>query len=166
MAVKPITNPNPVSPDIVDRSKQVSRKNDTIRNTNEGKSFVPGVDYTKDFEIVLQDLDTSVMSHINNVMRPAVVSNGSLTKVPLLYGNQERWANIKLNGVIRDENGSLMLPLMVFKRTGVNFNDELPSWKHDVKGEFVSVVRSSKWSKDNQYTQFAVQQGVNLLKKI
>ena len=48
MAVKPITNPNPIQPDNVDRSKQVSRKGDTIRNTNELTSFVPGVDYTKD----------------------------------------------------------------------------------------------------------------------
>ena len=85
MAVKPITNPNPISPDSVDRSKQVSRKGDTIRNTNEQTSFVPGVDYTKDYEIVLQDLDTSVMKHIKNVMRPQVVTNGSLVNVPLLY---------------------------------------------------------------------------------
>ena len=160
MAVKPITNPNPISPDNVDRSKQVSRKGDTIRNTNEQTSFVPGVDYTKDYQIVLQDLDKSVMSHVKNVMKPQIVSNGSLVNVPLLYGNQERWANIQTNGVIRDENGVLQLPLMMFRRSSVDFNESLPSWKHDVTGEFVSVVRSSKWSKDNQYTQFAVQQGV------
>ena len=64
MAVKPITNPNPIQPDNVDRSKQVSRKNDTIRNTNSQTSFVPGVDYTKDYQIVLQDLDTSVLNLI------------------------------------------------------------------------------------------------------
>ena len=160
MAVKPITNPNPIQPDNVDRSKQVSRKNDTIRNTNAQTSFVPGVDYTKDYQIVLQDLDTSVMKHIKNVMKPSIVSNGSLVNVPLLYGNQERWANIQTNGVIRDENGILQLPLMMFRRTSVDFNETIPSYKHDVTGEFVSIQRSSKWSKDNQYTQFAVQQGV------
>ena len=52
-----------------------------------------------------------------------------------------------------------MLPLMMFKRTSVDFNDDFPSYKHDVTGQFVSVVRTSKWSKDNQYTQFAVQKG-------
>ena len=49
----------------------------------------------------------------------------------------------------------------MFRRTDVSFDDNMPmSFDHDVKGEFIKVTRSNKWSKDNQYDRFSVQQGV------
>ena len=49
----------------------------------------------------------------------------------------------------------------MFRRTDVSFDDSMPmSFDHDVKGEFIKVARSNKWSKDNQYDRFSVQQGV------
>jgi hypothetical protein len=161
MAVKPITNSLPLQKDQVSRASQVSDKDNTVNNsTNREKKIFPGgKDFTKNYEIILQDLDSAIMNHIKNVMKLKVRENGELVSVPIMYGNEERWASIKKHGVIRDKKGALLLPLMVFKRTNVEFNDTLPSYKHDINGEFAQVVRSSKWSKDNKYTQFSVQQG-------
>ena len=160
MAVKPITNPNPEGKDQINRAKQVSNKDTTTSNTgNERQVVTPGADSTKNFEIVLQDLDKAIMSHVKNVMILKARENGEVIDIPILYGNEERWANVRRRGAMRDENGTLILPMIMFKRTSVDFNTDLPSWKHDLKNEFIQVMRSSKWSGDNKYTRFGVQQG-------
>lgn len=160
MAVKPITNPNPEGRDQINRAKQVSNKDITTSNTgNERQVVTPGADSTKNFEIVLQDLDKAIMSHVKNVMILKARENGEVIDIPILYGNEERWANVRRRGAMRDKNGTLILPMIMFKRTSVDFNTNLPSWKHDLKNEFIQVMRSSKWSGDNKYTRFGVQQG-------
>ena len=44
-------------------------------------------------------------------------------KVPVYYGNEERWKNFRKRGVLRDKNNALILPLIMFKRTDVSFDD-------------------------------------------
>ena len=160
MAVKPITNPFP--PLDFNRGEQTSNRGDTIRNDvgNKEQSYAPGGNFSDNFSIALKDLDTTLVSHINKVMKLRVKENGEMIKVPLVYANMERWANVRKNGVMRDKNGSLVLPMVMFRRTAVEFNDLLPSWKQDLTKEFITHTRSSKWSKDNQYTRFSVEQGV------
>jgi hypothetical protein len=161
MAVKPIINPIPPGLSDINRANQISYKEVGVKRiSNEGKSVNPGRDFTKNYEVVLKDLDTAVMSHIKGVMRTKIRQNGELVQVPIMYANQERWAMARKKGYLRDRNGSIILPLMVFKRSNIDFNDTLPSWKHDLTGDRIQVVRSSKWSKDNQYTNFAIQTGV------
>ena len=159
MAVKPITNPFPRQGDQVNRAKQVSVKEFDNRISNREKSVIPGKDFTKNNQIILKDLDTVIMTHIKNVMKVSVNENNEMIKVPLFYGNEERWKNVRKNGVLRDKNGSLILPSMVFKRTTLEFNEELPSYKHDLTKQFVQVTRSSTYSKDNRYDRFAIQTG-------
>ena len=81
-----------------------------------------------------------------------------------MYGNEERWKNVRKNGTLRDQNGALILPLMMFKRTNVEFNENLPSCKHDfwTQGQPYGVqsVLSSKWSSKNQYSRFNIEQGI------
>jgi len=55
----------------------------------------------------------------------------------------------------------------MFRRTDVSFDDAMPmSFDHDVKGEFIKVARSNRWSKDNQYDRFSVQSGVQPVQEI
>ena len=51
--------------------------------------------------------------------------------------------------------------MIVIKRTDLTFDENLPqSFKHDVKGEFINVVKSSSgWSKNNRYSRFNVLTG-------
>jgi len=159
MAVKPITNKHVTTTSQVDRSSQKSFKNDTSKG-NRSQSVNPGKDYTKSYSITLKDIDTTVMSHIKNIMKPTVREANETVKVPVLYANEERWKSVRKNGVLRDKNGSVMLPLIIMRRTDLSMNDTMPlSFDNDVQGKFIKVARNSKWSKDNRYDRFAVQTG-------
>ena len=48
----------------------------------------------------------------------------------------------------------------MLKRTEVTRNDlSGQGFPHDVRGKYVNVVRNARWSKENQYDRFSVQQG-------
>jgi len=160
MAVNKITNNQTINKERINRAEQVSMKNTKVRGNAE-QTVLPGKDFTKGFAVTLKDIDTSVMSHIKNVMKPRIKEANEIIKVPVLYGNEERWKAVRSRGVLRDKNGSLILPLIMFRRTDVAFDDSMPmSFDHDAKGQFIKVVRSNKWSSHNQYDRFSVQQGI------
>ena len=166
MAISRITNKQTLNKESVNRATQVSTKTNKVRGNAE-QSINPGKDFTKNFSVTLKDIDTSVMSHIKNVMKPKIREANETIKVPVYYGNEERWKNFRKRGVLRDKNGSLILPLIMFKRNDVSFDDSMPmSFDHDVRGEFIKVARSNKWSKDNQYDRFQVQRGVKPVQEI
>ena len=160
MAVKNITNPHIISKENINRGKQVSTRNVNSQTGNRSQTLIPSKDFTKGYAITLKDIDTTMMSHLKNVMKPMVKEASEMVRVPILYGNSERWNAVRKNNVLRDKNGSLILPLIVFRRSDVVFNDMMPfSHDQDVTGELIKVVRSAQWSKDNRYDRFAVQTG-------
>ena len=166
MAVNKITNKQTLNKETVNRAQQVSTKNNKVRGNAE-QSINPGKDFTKNFSITLKDIDTSVMTHIKNVMKPKIKEANETVKVPVLYGNEERWKNFRKRGVLRDKNNALILPLIMFKRTDVSFDDAIPmSFDHDVRGEFIKVTRGNKWSKDNQYDRFSVVMITNFIEQM
>ena len=94
-------------------------------------------------------------------MKPVVKESNELIKVPVLYANEERWKSVRGRGALRDRNGSIILPIILVRRTSLGMNPDMPlSFDNDVKGKFISVVRSSNgWSKSNRYDRFAVLTG-------
>ena len=46
-------------------------------------------------------------------MRPTIKEANEQIKVPIMYGNEERWVNARKRGAVRDVNGSLILPLIM-----------------------------------------------------
>ena len=160
MAVKQITNTHALNKTSVNRAKQASMKNITGKTGNRSKSVVPGKDFTKNYAVTLKDIDTSVLNHIKNVIRPTVEEAGEIIKVPVLYANEERWKSVRKNGVLRDRNGAVLLPVITLRRTEVAFSDMIPmSFDNDLKGKFISVTRTKKWSKKNRYDRFSVLTG-------
>ena len=160
MAIKPITNENAGYESNVNRAEQTS-----IRSEKGNAKVVikkpGGQNAGKGFSIGLKEIDTAVIKHIRNIMKPKVREQNEVISVPVLYGNEERWKSIKARGTLRDKNGVLILPMIVIKRTSVGFDDAMPlSFDNDVRGKFVSVIRSSSgWSKNNRYDRFAVLTG-------
>ena len=160
MAIKPITNKHAVNKESINRGKQVSTRNQVVRGGNRSQTIVPGKDFTKNYAITLKNIDTSIISYMKDVIRPSVREAGERIKVPIMYGNEERWVNARKRGVIKDKNGSLILPLVMLKRTNVERNTEMPvGMEHNVMRTEGQVVRSSTWSKDNRYDRFSVQTG-------
>ena len=160
MAIKPITNTN------VTNESTINRANQTSIRSEKGNSKVvikkgTGRNAGKGLSIGLTDIDTTVIRHMQNVMKPIVREANEIIKVPVMYGNEERWKSIRNRGVLRDKNNTIILPVIVIKRTGVAMNDQMPlSFDNDVQGKFISVVRSSNgWSKNNRYDRFSVLTG-------
>ena len=160
MAIKPITNDNAGYESKVNRADQTS-----IRSEKGNPKVVikkpGGQNAGKRFSIGVKEIDTAVIKHIRNIMKPKVKEQNEIISVPVLYGNEERWKSIKNRGTLRDKNGSIILPMIVIKRTSLGMNPDMPlSFDNDVKGKFISVVRSSSgWSKSNRYDRFAVLTG-------
>ena len=160
MAIKPITNTNAPNESTINRAEQRS-----IRSEKGNSKVVikkgTGRNAGKGLSIGLTDIDTTVIRHMNNVMKPVVRESNEIIKVPVMYGNEERWKSIRNRGVLRDKNNTIILPVIVIKRTGVAMNDQMPlSFDNDVQGKYISVVRSSNgWSKNNRYDRFSVLTG-------
>ena len=160
MAIKPITNTDAPNVSAVNRESQTS-----IRSEKGNSKVVikkpGGTNAGKGLSIGLKEIDTAVIKHIRNIMKPKVREQNETISVPILYGNEERWNSVKTRGALRDKNGTIILPIMVIKRTSVGFDEAMPmSFDNDVQGKFISVIRSSSgWSKNNRYDRFAVLTG-------
>lgn len=160
MAINKITNKQVVSKESTNRADQISTRNLTQRQGNRSVSITPGLDYTKNYAITLKDIDTSIIKHIKDVLKPKVREANEMVDVNVMYGNEERWASVRKRGVVRDKNGSLILPLIMLKRTSIANNDLTPQgFHHDIHMKYARVTRNSKWSKDNQYDRFSVLTG-------
>ena len=160
MAIKPVTNTNAPNESTVNRGEQTS-----IRSEKGNAKVVikkgTGINAGQGFSIGLKEIDTAVINHIRNIMKPVVRESNEIIKVPVMYGNEERWKSVRGRGVLRDKNGIIILPVIVIKRTSLTMNPDMPlSFDNDVKGKFISVIRSSNgWSKNNRYDRFSVLTG-------
>ena len=165
MAVKPITNKQIVSKESINRANESSTKSlenrpNVSRSENVAQTFTPGADFTKNYSVTLEDVDTSIINYVKNVIRPSFKENNEVFKVPVMYGNEERWVAARKRGIIRDKNGALLLPLIMLKRTEVSKNsDFINGMEHDLSRNADQFVVSQQWSKENRYDRFAVLQG-------
>ena len=75
---------------------------------------------------------------------PDLEETGNIVKVPLLYGNAERWEGARKNGYIRDQRGRIQIPLVMFKRNSIERNNLLSNFK-----EVNKIATYQKYSKKN-----------------
>jgi hypothetical protein len=67
--------------------------------------------------ISLFDIDYAMMTYLEDTVLPTLDDNGKALKIPVIYGNSERWNGARRQGVYRDTHGKLQLPLMMIRRT-------------------------------------------------
>ena len=160
MAIKPVTNTNAPNKSTINRGEQRSFRSEK-GNAKVVIKKGTGLNAGQGFSIGLKEIDTAVINHIRNIMKPVVRESNEIIKVPVMYGNEERWKSVRSRGVLRDKNGIIILPVIVIKRTSLTMNPDMPlSFDNDVRGKFISVVRSSNgWSKNNRYDRFSVLTG-------
>ena len=123
MAIKPITDRTLLDTTTVDRETQMSQRNMDARGGNKSQTVIPGLDLSQQYSITLKDIDSSIISYVKNVIKPTVQEANEQVKVTVMYGNEERWKAVRKRGVLRDRNGSLILPLIMLKRVGVEKSD-------------------------------------------
>ena len=104
--------------------------------------------------IGLQDIDESILYYFTEVIKPTVEQNGRILNVPVIYGSSERWSNVQKDGVLRDRNGKLQAPLIMFKRNSLAKNRELTN-KVDANYPSQFFAVENTYSKTNKYDQFS-----------
>lgn len=99
--------------------------------------------------IKLFDIDYAMMSYLEDVALPTLNDNGRSLKIPVIYGNSERWVGARRQGVYRDTHGKIQLPLMMIRRTSIAKDEAMP-----MLNRHVSYSGITKYSKENRYDRF------------
>ena len=137
-----------------DPSTNVNRANQLSRGG-------PGVqeDNTANVSIGLYDIDAAIIHYWSEVIKPQVRESGGtdLIDVPLMWGNPERWKSMQVDGYVRDNKGNLILPLVMFRRTGVARDD---SMMIDDFNKNLVMVAEKKYTQNFRYDNFSVLNGM------
>jgi hypothetical protein len=88
-------------------------------------------DKIQDVSVSLMDMDSTIMYYFENVIKPTVVENGETIKVPIMYASPERWAAVQNQGFMRDAKRQIILPVIAFRRTGMEKDDTMAVDKMD-----------------------------------
>jgi hypothetical protein len=106
--------------------------------------------------VTLFDVDSAMLTYLEDVVLPKLDDNGISIKIPVIYGNSERWNGARRQGVYRDMHGKIQLPIMMLRRTTIAKNDIIPMFNRHVSYQTIT-----RWSKDNRYDRFGLMTGAS-----
>lgn len=134
-----IGNPNRAFPDKTNRGNHVSFRGDTV----------------KPFSLGLKENDEALFYYLENVIKPTVIQNGVVQKVPVYYGSPERWAQVQKSGFLRDSKGKIMLPVITFKRNSV---EKVRNIANKIDANYPNNVQlfQKQYSQKNAYDNFNI----------
>ena len=102
---------------IPDISLNPANKQDRIRSGLEGQNI------PDDFYLPpcgLEDIDRALFDLFDKEIQFAISQNNETRKVPVIFATGERFALMKRNEPLRDENEAFILPLISIRRTGID----------------------------------------------
>jgi len=112
-------------------------------------------DNTKPFSLGLKENDEAIVYYMENVIKPTVMQNGVVQKVPIYYGSPERWAQVQKEGYFRDLKGKIMMPVITYKRVNVEKNRNIAN-KIDANYPNNVQLFQKPYSVKNQYDNFNI----------
>ena len=132
-------NPNRAFPDRSNRGNHISFRDDT----------------TKPFSLGLKENDEALFYYLENIIKPTVLQNGVVQKVPIYYGSPERWAQVQKQGYYRDLKGKIMMPVITFKRNSV---EKVRNIANKLDANYPNNVQlfEKQYSKNNEYDNFNI----------
>ena len=101
------------------------------------------------------------MYYFNEVIKPDVTVNEEKVKVPCIYASPERWVTISKQGYLRDKKRQIIVPLIVFKRTGMSRDDNMPVDKLDANDPKLKYSFQKKFTQHNRYDKFSVLKNIS-----
>lgn len=119
------------------------------KETNRAKQLSIDKEFQKGVKII--DVDTAIADYMSKVIIPDLEENGNLIKVPLIYGNAERWKNARKDGYLKDIRGKIQIPIIMFKRNSIEKNESLPHFR-----EVMTMPFAKKYSAKNRYGKFSI----------
>ena len=145
--------PNPIS-----HGPEMS---DMIRTNNRAEQVRRDKDEVKNFSVTLADIDNTIFNYLDTVINPSVVTEGRTIKVPVIFSSQERWKSIKKDGYIRDKQGKVQCPVIAFRRTTTQRNDNLTTLNR-----YLQYPAVKRFSEKNQYDKFSLMNGFEPLQEV
>ena len=130
---------------------------DNRANINRGTITTRKDDTVQDVSIGLEDHDEAIMYYFNEIIKPSVITNSDRVNVPVMYGAPERWKSIQKDGYLRDKEGKLQVPLIMFKRESIEKRRDLGN-KVDANNPQLYYTFQEKHNKRNQYDNFSALQ--------
>lgn len=126
-----------------------------VNYSNRGNHLSHRGDTSKPLSLGLKDNTEAILYYIENVIDPYIIQNGVRMKVPIIYGDAERWKQIQKDGFLRDKEGKIMLPLITFKRSGFEPNRGMSN-KMDYNTPHNFKIFRKRYNKKNSYSNFNV----------
>ena len=127
---------------------------------NRAREYRRDKDDQKNISVSLMDMDSAIMYYFNEVIKPSVKENKETVQVPVMYASPERWVSIQKQGFMRDKRQQLIVPAIVFKRTSIEKNENIPVDKLDANNPKHTMTFQQKYSQSNRYDQFSRTVGV------
>ena len=145
--------------DIITQRKKPQPRS-TRGKLNRARQYKVTDGQPKDISVTLMDMDSAIMYYFDNVIKPTVFENGEQIKVPTMYASPERWHSINKTGFMRDSKRQIILPVIAFRRTGMEKDDTIAVDKIDPLDPKLFYTFERKFTDNNRYDNFAVQQGI------
>ena len=139
------------------RKKPIPRSQ---RKTIHRETQIRRDDTVQDVSVSLMDMDSTIMYYFENVIKPTVIENGETVKVPIMYSSPERWFAVQKSGFMRDSKRQIILPAIAFRRTGMEKDDTMAVDKMDPEDPKLHYTFEKKYTQQNRYDNFSVQQGI------
>ena len=133
-----------------------SQRNDFNRGTKISRNSPGAKDDVKNLSVGIMDMDSAIMYYFNEVIKPSVEINVENVKGPCIYASPERWTQVSKQGFLRDKKRQIIVPLIVFKRTGMSRNDDMPIDKLDANNPIINYSFQKKYSQQNRFDKFSV----------
>lgn len=121
-----------------------NRANDTVVGT------------TPSVAVTLYTIDNAILRYMNEKIKPVVTQNGTSVKVPVIYGDPERWKSAQRDGVMRDSIGKIQLPMIMIRRTAMK-----KSLINSPINKYLERTFETGWNRRTPYDQFAVINNIN-----
>jgi len=106
---------------------------------------------TPSVAVTLYTIDNAILRYMNDKIKPVVTQTGVAVKVPVIYGDPERWKSAQRDGVMRDSIGKIQLPMIMIRRTAMK-----KSLINSPINKYLERTFETGWNRRNPYDQFAV----------
>ena len=102
-------------------------------------------------KVTLYTIDSAILKYMGERIKPIITQNGTQVKVPVMYGDPERWKSAQKDGVLRDSIGKIQLPMIMIRRTSMKKTSINSAVNKYYDREFYTG-----WNRRTPYDQFSV----------
>jgi hypothetical protein len=106
-------------------------------------------------KITLYTVDNAILKYMSDRIKPIITQQGTQIRVPVLYGDPERWKSVQRDGIMRDSIGKIQLPMLMIRRTGMK-----KTLINSAVNKYYDRTFYTGWNRRTPYDQFSVINGI------